>query len=83
MSESNIVPASGSESGRTGWARRLGGFHKDQQGDEGVNKILIIALIVVPLVIIILIFGKKIAGWFQGASNNMTNEQNTNSINHE
>ncbi|MDH3591359.1 MAG: hypothetical protein OER88_05745 [Planctomycetota bacterium] len=46
---------------------RLRGFHRDEQGDEGVNKILIIALIAVPLVIILIIFGKEIVQWFKDA----------------
>jgi Flp pilus assembly pilin Flp len=48
--------------------RRL---HRDEVGDEGVNKILIIALIAVPLVIILVVFGGKIVEYFRGAENNL------------
>jgi len=51
---------------------RLAALHRDEQGDEGVNKILIIALIAIPLVIILLVFGKKIAEWFSEAWNNLS-----------
>ena len=73
MAEETIATAPAQH--RSGWVFRLGRFHRNEKGDEGVNKILIIALIVVPLVIIIMIFGRKIASWFGSASNNMTSEQ--------
>ena len=42
----------------------LARLHRDEQGDEGVNKILIIAMIVVPLVIVLIVFGKDIVDFF-------------------
>ncbi len=53
---------------------RLRTFHRDEQGDEGVNKILIIALIAVPLVIILIIFGKEIVQWFKDAWSDLAGE---------
>lgn len=52
--------------------RALDTLHRDERGDEGVNKILIIALIVVPLIIILLAFGRDIQVWFQEAWDNIT-----------
>ena len=53
-------------------ARALRRFHSDEQGDEGVNKILIIAMIVVPLVIVLILFGKNIVQFFQAAWEKLT-----------
>jgi Flp pilus assembly pilin Flp len=52
--------------------RALRRFHTDEQGDEGVNKILIIAMIVVPLVIVLILFGKNIVQFFQAAWEKLT-----------
>ena len=41
-------------------------IHRDEQGDEGVNKVLIIAMIVIPLVAGLIIFGDQIAEFFDG-----------------
>ena len=41
-------------------------IHRDEQGDEGVNKVLIIAMIVIPLVYILIVFGDQIAEFFDG-----------------
>ena len=43
----------------------LARLHRDEQGDEGVNKILIIAMIVVPLVIVLIVFGNDIVKFFK------------------
>ena len=53
-------------------ARALRRFHSDEQGDEGVNKILIIAMIVVPLVIVLILVGKNIVDFFQAAWQKLT-----------
>jgi Flp pilus assembly pilin Flp len=54
-------------------------FHRDEQGDEGVNKILIIAMIVVPLVIALILFGKDIVKFFSDAWKNLTKSSTDNS----
>ena len=46
---------------------RLRALHRDERGDEGVNKILIIALIAIPIVIVLILFGKQIVEWFKQA----------------
>jgi Flp pilus assembly pilin Flp len=53
---------------------RFAGLHRDEQGDEGVNKVLIIALIAVPLIIVMIIFGREIAAWFDTAWSNIKGE---------
>jgi hypothetical protein len=54
---------------------RLRGFWADEQGDEGVNKVLIIAMIVIPLVIVLIAFGDKIIDFFQDQWTKLTGEQ--------
>ena len=39
---------------------------RDEQGDDGVNKVLIIAMIVIPLVIVLITFGDEIVTFFNG-----------------
>jgi len=39
-------------------------FHENEQGDEGVNKLLILALVAIPLIILLVVFKDKIAEWF-------------------
>ncbi len=51
---------------------RLSTFHDDEQGDEGVNKILIIAMIAIPLILVLIFFGGEIVEFFQNAWNNLT-----------
>jgi hypothetical protein len=55
----------------------LARLHADEQGDEGVNKILIIAMIVVPLVIVLIIFGKDIVKFFKAAWDKLSNKSST------
>jgi Flp pilus assembly pilin Flp len=55
------------EPARSGVRGRLARFLADERGDEGVNKVLIIAMIVVPLVIVLIIFGKDIVTFFKAA----------------
>jgi Flp pilus assembly pilin Flp len=59
--------------------RALRRFHTDEQGDEGVNKILIIAMIVVPLVIVLILFGKNIVEFFNAAWKKLTGTSETDS----
>jgi Flp pilus assembly pilin Flp len=54
-------------------------FHRDEQGDEGVNKILIIAMIVVPLVIVLILFGKDIVTFFKAAWDKLTGKSASDS----
>ena len=56
-------------------------FHNDDSGAMSVEKILILAVISVPILILIYVFGGKIKGWFSTQQSNLTNEmgnQNNN-----
>ena len=64
--------------GKPSVLRALRRFHTDEQGDEGVNKILIIAMIVVPLVIVLILFGKNIVEFFQKAWEKLTGTSKDN-----
>ena len=59
----------------SGLRATLSRFHRSEQGDEGVNKILIIALIVVPLVVVLIAFGNKIKEWFMSAWESITGKK--------
>jgi Flp pilus assembly pilin Flp len=39
-------------------------LHRDNAGAISVETILILAVIAIPIIVIILIWGKKIIGWF-------------------
>jgi Flp pilus assembly pilin Flp len=45
----------------------LNRFHHDEQGAPELSTIMIVALIAIPLVIGIILFGQKVAGWFGSA----------------
>ena len=53
----------------------LARIHRDERGDEGVNKILIIAMIVIPLVIVLIAFGDTIVAFFQEQWANLTGQE--------
>ncbi len=49
--------------------RRLAAkLHHDTHGAMSVEKILILALIAVPILIVLLLFRQKIVGWFNDQS---------------
>ncbi len=56
---------------RSAWhalGRELQRLHNDQQGDSPqVNTLLILALISIPLLIILIFFGKTVAEWAMAA----------------
>ena len=56
-------------------AKRLRGFHGNEQGDEGVNKILIIAMIAIPLIIILIAFGDEIGSFFKDQWDKLRGEE--------
>ena len=68
--------SAGSGASLRGALKRL---HRDEQGDEGVNKILIIAMIVVPLVIVLILFGKDIVTFFKSAWDKLTGKSASDS----
>ena len=42
-------------------------FHRNQRGDEGISKVLILSLVAVPLVLVLVEFGAELVVWFQDA----------------
>ena len=42
-------------------------LHRNERGDEGISKVLILALIVIPLVLVLVEFGSELVVWFQEA----------------
>lgn len=55
--------------------RALARIHRDERGDEGVNKVLIIAMIVIPLVIVLIWFGDEIVTFFKGQWDALQDEE--------
>lgn len=47
--------------------RRMATLHRNEHGDEGVNKLLIVALIVVPLLLALIAFKDKLIPAFEKA----------------
>ena len=68
------------KSKKTLWrALRIRGkrLHRDEQGDEGVNKTLIIALIGVPLIAVLVTFGTAASGWLADKQDAADSKQDT------
>jgi Flp pilus assembly pilin Flp len=55
-------------------ARRV---HQDTSGAMSVEKVLIIALVSVPIIIGLLVFRKLIYNWFTEQSNSLQSEQSS------
>ncbi|WP_042954894.1 hypothetical protein [Rhizobium leguminosarum] len=49
-------------------------LHKDERGDMA-QIVLAVALIVIPLMLILLAFGTKIAGWFKDKNDALTDAE--------
>lgn len=58
---------------RKGW-RLLGRLHRSEQGAEGLEKLLIIAAIVLPLLGLLIVFRNKISEWVSGSYDQMRND---------
>lgn len=48
---------------RPNWLRRLAAFHRDERGAEGLEKILILAAVALPLLGLLIAYRKEINGW--------------------
>ena len=46
-------------------------LHRDESGAMSVEKILILALIALPIILILVIFKTTITGWFGGQSDQL------------
>jgi len=50
--------------GRPGeWLRVMRGFHRDQRGAEGLEKLLILAAVALPLLGLLIAFRDRIGDW--------------------
>ena len=49
-------------------------LHRDERGAMSVEKILILALISIPLITVLYFFRGKLVSWFQTQSNDVTNQ---------
>ena len=49
-------------------------FHEDESGAPEMSTVMIVALIAIPLVIALILFGKKIYQWFTGAQSNISGQ---------
>lgn len=61
--------------------RSLVRLHKNEQGAEGLEKILILAAIVIPLLGVLLIFRSSITSWVSNAWETMVGQSNINDPN--
>ena len=52
----------------------LGRFHNDQRGAMSVEMMLILAIVAIPVLILLYIFGKKVIAWF-GTQNDALDAQ--------
>lgn len=52
----------------TALARFLSRLHRDESGASMIEKILILAAVALPILIIILVFGKNVVKWFKDSS---------------
>ncbi len=50
----------------SGLKEKIRRFHGDESGAPEMSTVMIVALIAIPLVIALILFGKKIYQWFQG-----------------
>ena len=52
-------------------------LHRDETGAMAVEKVLLIALIALPLIIALAVFRTKITGWFEGQQKGLTDSSPT------
>ncbi len=55
----------------------LSRLHRDEQGAEGLEKLLIVGAIVLPLLGLLIIFRNKISEWVSGSYDTMRNDADT------
>jgi len=56
---------------------KLLALHKDERGAMSVEKILILAVISIPLVIVLYLFRGHLVEWFKTQSDDVSNKANT------
>jgi len=53
--------------------RYLLALHHDERGAMSVEKVLILAIIALPILIVLFLFRQKIVGWFNDNANQLNN----------
>lgn len=43
----------------------LGALHRDEQGAEGIEKLLIVAAVVLPILLLLIVFRDRVSEWFE------------------
>ena len=56
-----------------GLKNRLLALHRDERGAMSVEKVLILAIIALPILIVLFAFRKTIVGWFETNANQLNN----------
>ena len=51
----------------------LAALHRDERGAMSVEKVLILAIIALPILIVLFAFRKLIVGWFESNANQLNN----------
>lgn len=51
-------------------------FHNDQRGAEGLEKLLIVAAVVLPLLGVLIVFRNELAAWVKGLWKNVQSDAN-------
>ena len=49
-------------------------LHRDERGAMSVEKVLILAIIALPLLVVLYLFRQKIESWFSDQSNKLDNK---------
>jgi len=55
-------------------------LHLDERGAEGLEKLLIVAAIVLPLLGLLIVFRKRITSWVEGSWDDIAADEDTISI---
>ena len=55
-------------------------LHRDERGAEGLEKLLIIAAIVLPLLLLLVIFRNKLSEWVSGSWDEVKTDADTSQM---
>lgn len=53
--------------------KALAALHRDERGAMSVEKVLILAIIALPILIVLFLFRQKIVGWFNDNASQLNN----------
>jgi len=63
-----------------GMGQALSRLHRDERGAEGLEKLLIIAAIVLPLLLLLVIFRNRLSEWVSGAWDEVRTDSDTSQM---